>query len=221
MTMAAQNNTATRRRLSALSFLLLPCLLLSSCYGISTLYPLPEGKQDIVFREELIGAWEDNANYAVVQKGADSVYKIMMVTETKDSGTVTLDTSFFLGRLIALENYLFLDCIADKEHPSLQRVGYHARHTLQPTHFICRLVLRNRNEVMELWQLRYDDICELLDKKNAAYYLDIETDNLIILEPSAQLKRLLVQLAREHPDQWERTTLVRREPASSRKIITP
>lgn len=222
-TMAAQNTTATRRRHSAASplFLLLLGLLLSSCYGVSTLYPLSEGEKDLVFREELIGTWEDNANYAVVQKGKDSVYKILMVTETKDSGTVTIDSSFFLGRLIQLENYLFLDCIADKEHPSFQRVGYYSRHTLQPTHFICRLVLRNRNEAMELWQLRYDDICNLLDKKNAAYHLDRETENLIILEPSAQLKRLLVQLAREHPDQWERTTLVRREPASSPKIINP
>lgn len=190
--------------------LLLLTLLLSSCYGITSVYPLQERPDDIVFYPELVDTWEEDDNYAVVQQGTDSLYHITLVTHTDDNPP-RADTSCFVGQLVKVADYLFLDCQANMEHPAFAGLGKFTCLSLRPTHYFCRLQFRNRNEVLELWELQATGLESILEEKGVPYYT-ADRDIICLLEQPAGLKKLLVQLLEEHPEVWMKRILLRRDP---------
>lgn len=200
--------TSKKKTLPAtLLFLVFLLTLLSSCYTVTSLYPLTESNDRAVFREELIGTWEDNDTYCIVQAGEDSQYLITVINKNRDTSS-WIDTSHFIGRLAEVDGYLFFDCSANMDSVSCKSFGMHAATTFALTHFVYHIVLRNKNEVMELWKLKNSGIAEVFTQRNIAFYEE-EDDDIILLEPSARLKKLLVQLLREQHDVWERTILIK------------
>jgi hypothetical protein len=206
--MAAYYLPQIKRRLPIAALVILS-LLLSSCYGVTSVYPLSEGSDDKVFYPELVDVWEEEPNYAVVQKAADSLYRIMLVTQTDDSPPQK-DTSCFIGQLVKVDDYLFLDCQANMQSPAFEHAGKFTCMSLRPTHFFCRLQFRNHNEVLEMWELNASGLDTILQEKGIHYYA-ADIDYLCLLEPSAGLKKLLVQLLEQHPEVWVKRTLMRRD----------
>lgn len=207
--MAIQNFPASKRKASAfILYLLLPiCLLLGSCQSVSSIYPLSEGKQDLVFSEDLVGVWEEDDDYTVVQKGEDSTYQIMKLMAL-DTLPVLYDTSHFIGKLVLVDGYQFMDCVANLADSVKRRLGLYTLKALTPTHFIYRVILRNKKEVVELWELDYYKVEEVLIEKKVAFYKD-PGDNLILLEPTGNLKKLLVQFIKEQSPVWKKSILIR------------
>lgn len=223
-TMAAPLHRPLLRRLRAttLPVLLSLCLLLSSC--TTSLYPLAAKDSEAVFRPELIGTWEQPDDYGGgymnlvrVQKAEGALYRLTTIGwYFTRSGDTPPDTNYLLARLIPVGEYLFLDCVADRKHPSTAAKEEYVRLGHRPVHYICRLVLRNQNEVLELWELNAsDELRQILRKKKAAFYA--QSDNtLLLLEPPARLKELLVQLAREEArGVWEQKILLRPDPGAA------
>lgn len=191
---------------------LLLCVAASSCTSITSVYPLSENDGDHVVRSELPGTWMEpvdkgiEGEHADVKQRADSLYELVVVHKSYDS-LPSSDTNYFIGTLVQVDNYLFLDCVADLERVLPGRGGTFALLSMQRNHFICRLKFRNPNTI-DLYCLGDKGSEEVLLKKKVPYYSYLWDMQLLL--PSADLKKLLVQLTKEHPKVWEKRTLVRK-----------
>lgn len=198
------------------------CLLLYSC--TTSVYPLAEKESEAVFLPELIGTWEHtydddgkDVHFAQVQKAPGNQYRIQVVDRKVLGKGDAPDTTYLLARLISLGDYLFLDCVGDREHPSAVDKDEYMHLGRSTIHQIFRIVLRNQNEVAELWWLQTgEDIRKILRQKKVSFYAQ-STETLLLMEPSVQLKKLMLQLVRENPPGvWQTTILIRADPAAGK-----
>lgn len=209
--MTHPNALASNRQVFPSRLLLLASLLwlLSSCHTVSSLYPLMDNNDTLLFRSGLLGVWEEGDTYKVLETGADSLYHIMVIAPV-NSDKGTKDTSYFTGRLVQLEGYLFMDCEVDLgrvDSNALKRIGQYGRLAMTPTHFIYRVSLRNKNEVLQTWELDYNSLEGALTSLNIAYYQSPGGD-FILLEPTPRLRKLMVELVK-YPSAWKQSFLLR------------
>lgn len=186
------------------------CLLVTSC--VTSLYPLSENSQGIVYRPELAGAWKeaDGDSYIRVDGDEDSTYSLMLVeVRTHDNVSVN-DSTYFTGQLVQADGYLFLDCMVDLERQEgYGQLGDYARAGLTPTHFLFHLTVRDHNKVIELGQLQSEPFEKLLKEKYPRTHYIKDRESVLLVEPPPGLARLLVQLLKEGADVWEESTWVR------------
>lgn len=219
MTTAKMYRATRTSPLAPLLPLVVLCLWLTSCTDITSLYPLYESKNDYTIRDELVGVWTprpgegESGEYAAVQLGADSVYRLLVVHKSYDSLN-RKDTNHLLGVLVQAGDYLFLDCTADPDYLRFGNHGAYALMLMHQSHFICRVKFRNQNREAELHYLSAYKLEEVLKKHNVPYYTFLW--DMLLMEPSPDLKKLLVQLAKDHPKVWERQILVRRDQPPAR-----
>lgn len=205
--MTAPDRSAMMQKRPSAAALVLSLLLLSSC--VLSRYPLAENDQQVVFREELLGTWQDSegSNRYLVQKSEGSSYRILDIhdalfdsTGEESSGK---DTSEYTGQLVQVQETLFLDLVElkprDPEDSTASLAG----------HFIVALSMRSKNKV-ELAVVDKGKLEALIEAKKISVQHVIEEDNLVLQEPPARLQQFLVQLLHHHPDVWERNTLQRK-----------
>lgn len=201
-------------RFTTLTLLSLLCLLLASC--VTSMYPLSEGGKDVVFRPELLGTWKEaeGNTIAVLERGEDTTYAITMVETRAPDGTNTRDTSYFTGQLVQAGGYLLLDCTVNLDEQSdYERLGNYTKSGLVPVHFLFHVDLKKGGNELELGQLQKEVFDKLLLHKYATTrHLSVgdeRDERLVLLEPSGNLKKLLVQLLKEDKEVWEKSTWVR------------
>ena len=134
------------------SFLfLLAVIITSSC--VSSLYPISDNENDFIFREELLGHWsyKNMQTEVIFEKAAEKKYKITVIDKkNKDNNgkhISFLDTSYFSGFLVQLNNQLFLDCTPDTDHPQFNCLGEETRSALLPLHFIYKIYSIGKDQV--------------------------------------------------------------------------
>jgi hypothetical protein len=202
----------TARSVTLLVLALL-CMLLSSC--VTSIYSLAEGPDDLVYRPELSGTWKetDGNAHILVEPGEERSYAITLVEERSHDSVTTRDTSYFIGRLVQAENYLLMDCLVDLERQRDYRyLGDYTRMGLMPVHFIFHIALRDNNRVLELGQLETKALEQALKARHPAFHYYKEEngkvlkESIMLLEPSASMKKLLGQLLKEGADVWDKST---------------
>lgn len=221
--MAALLHPKTKSSLPATAclFLIPLCLLLLSC--TTSLYPLAEKESEAVFRPGLTGNWEYHDNYdrscvvrVNIEKVAGNGYRIRTSgSYFYTGGEKPPDTNYLLAKLIPVGDYWFLDCVADTKHPSTTAVDEYTHLGRLSIHYIFLIQLRNQDEVAELWHLQAgEEPRKILRQKKASFYAQSD-ETLLLMEPSARLKKLLVDLAREDaPGVWEKALLIRADPGA-------
>jgi hypothetical protein len=196
---------------SILSFVAVLCLfVLPSC--VSSIYPLSEDEKDVVFREELLGSWKEKQSgeqdHIIVQKGKDATYTIKLVEGPGEDKQGT-DTSYLVGKLVQVNNYLFMDCVRDEELNPLPCIKDGLTWgMLAPTHIICHVAIKNKNEV-DLASMDYDFFKKAENTKKLSLHSAKAEDHFVLLEPGRNLKQLLVRLVREYPAAWQKATFQR------------
>ena len=130
---------------------LLTVILINSC--VSSLYPISDNENDFIFREELLGHWsyKNMQTQLIIKKAANKKYAVTVIDKKdKDNNgnhISFLDTSYFSGFLIQLNNQLFFDCTPDTDHPQFNCLGEETRSGLLPLHFIYKIYSINKDEV--------------------------------------------------------------------------
>ncbi|HEY1112672.1 MAG TPA: hypothetical protein VGE66_03895 [Chitinophagaceae bacterium] len=184
--------------------------LLSSC--VTSLYPLSDDSKDVVYRPELAGTWKqsDGNSYIIADGGADSTYAFTMVeVRTHDDVSVN-DTSYFTGRLVQSDGYLFLDCVVDLElHGEYQRLGDYTRAGLAPTHFLFHISIGSGGSTVELAQLQAEPFEKVLKERYPRIRYKMEAESLLLVEPPPALTKLMVQLIKDKADVWEVSTWIK------------
>lgn len=193
-------------RCTALLVLALSCLWLSSC--VTSVYPLAESSKELLYRPDLVGTWKEveGDTYIKVEPREDTAYAITMVELRSHDSVARQDTSYFVGRLIQSGGYLLLDCVVNLEQQmDYQLLGDYTKAGLLPTHFLFHLTLHDNNRRAELAQLKEENLEPVLRQMKVHYQSDKNQQSMVLLEPSASLKKLFVQLIRERADVWDKS----------------
>ena len=126
-------------------------IIAGSC--VSSLYPISDNENDFVLREELLGHWsyKNMQTQLIIKKAANKKYAVTVIDKKdKDNNgnrISFLDTSYFSGFLIQLNNQLFFDCTPDTDHPQFNCLGEETRSGLLPLHFIYKIYSINKDQV--------------------------------------------------------------------------
>lgn len=198
MTAPARLLTAGTRPAAALALLL---WLLSSC--VLSLHPLAENDRQVVFREDLLGTWQDSEGTSryIAQRGAGAAYHILSIEEAEaENGQTDRDSTVFTGKLVQVGEAFFLDLV-EAQGPA---------GTTSPAikHLIVALALRDP-DTLEVGFLDKGALEQLMEQKKIAPQYTTEGEDLLLQEPPALLQQLLAELLRRYPDAWERNTLHR------------
>jgi len=129
----------------------LAVIVISSC--VSSLYPISDNENDLIFREDLLGNWvyKDMQTQLIMNKAEHKKYKITVIDKkNKDNGGKNnsfFDTSYYSGFLIQLNNQYFFDCTPDTDHPQFDCLGEETKSGLLPLHFIYKISSLNNDQI--------------------------------------------------------------------------
>lgn len=205
-------SSASPLPLRAAALLILPlfCVLLSSC--VTSFFPLAESEKEMVYRPELHGTWKEAEGESLlrVEEGEGPAYNITLV-ETRSHDSVSVkDTTYFTGHLVEESGYLLLYCSVNLDQQAdYHLLGDYTKAGLVPTYFLFHLTLKDNNRTVELAQLEEDPVEHVLRQKKAHYRRSKESQSLVLLEPPATLRKLLVSLIREDADLWDKSTWIK------------
>ncbi len=156
-------------------------LLLSAC--VPTLHPLytPE---TIVFREDLLGVWKeapDDKESWSFAKADENTYKVTIV----DSDGI----SKFEGRLVKLDDLLFLDLSPLEDSLKNAGLGAFYKASLIPGHLILKVKLGNK---LDLQLFEAEALEDLLSKSPGALaHTFVQKDRLVITATTAELQKFV------------------------------
>ena len=188
-------------------------ILFASCTRVSFLYPVAVKKQDLIFKEQLLGQWmEKNKNDATVitidtARSYDSalVYKISLIGEADSNFG---DSSYLEGKLVNIGDRLFMMVYSDLEHSKIQQIGIYNAAMILPSYYFVRMFLIARDS-LNIGQIDGDEFIDLIDKKKFSIKHEIlQEDDYLVLEKGDNVAKKLIELDK-FPAIYERTTYVR------------
>lgn len=193
--------------------LILPVIsvIFTSC--VTSLHPVTENENDLIFKKELLGNWvdKDSARYIIeeAKEQGSKFYRATMIDPKKSSEPVTVsDTSYFIISLASIKGHLFLDCIADMKKFENKNVGGAAVSSVIPTHFIIPVISIGQNEV-ELSPLDHDKLLDLLNQGRFKMKHEIvNKDDILFTEKPKNLQPKLMELE-NFPAVFSRSVLKR------------
>jgi hypothetical protein len=167
-------------------------LILGSCTMIGSLNALSEDKNQFVFKKEFIGDWKDPKDVQEsfeVDTVAGSSGKLYMIQEftrqEKDSNRV--DTLYFLGRLVNIGEWQYLDCQVDRDKMLAGNKGI--PDLLVSKHFIFKVAF-NGSEKLQLTAPDAEELLKLINSgKVKLHYMSLKKDDYLILSSSSELQK--------------------------------
>jgi hypothetical protein len=167
-------------------------VILGSCTMMGSLNALSEDKNQFVFKKEFIGTWKDPKDAQEsfhVDTAAGSSGKLYMIEEftrqEKDSNRV--DTLYFLGRLVKIGEWQYLDCQVDCD--KMFAGNKVMADLLVSKHFIFRISFYG-SEKMELAPPDADELFKLIDAgKVKLHYMTLKKDDYLILSSTSELQK--------------------------------
>lgn len=176
------------------SFLfLLTVIIINSC--VSSLYPISENENDFIFREELLGHWsyKDMQTQVIIKKATDKKYKITVIDKkNKDNNgkhISFLDTSYFSGFLVQLNNQQFFDCTPDTDHPQFNCLGEETRSALLPLHFIYKIYNIGKDQV-SIAGIDIDSLKNFIAKRpNIVKHEKLSKDHILLTAGAAGIQK--------------------------------
>jgi hypothetical protein len=171
------------------------CMILTSC--VTSLHPITEKENDLVFKKELLGNWVDKDSVHYILEGekgkGGKFYHATVIDPRNDRGSGNFsDTSYFTVALASIKGKLFLDCVADMEQFENKNLGEPAVSSVIPTHFIIPVASIKPNAI-ELSPIDHDKLLDLLQggKFEINSELVKKTDVLFTEKPENLQKKLI------------------------------
>jgi hypothetical protein len=178
----------------------------SSC--VYFLYPVTENDADLVFVSQMIGQWQqhDSEKYIIDTSTSSGVISYNILYTTRNTEKIA-DTTFIVGKMIKIDNDLYLDCVLDDGVK--KQVPEPAAYMLLPVHIFYKIRFIDNNTLI-LSTLVADKIQQLTEQKNLSFRTEIlhDSSDLLILNRSSELQATLKQL-QKFPEVFENDTLRR------------
>jgi hypothetical protein len=178
-------------------------IILTSCKVVGTLHSISENENDFLFKKELIGKWKEaktNSDYYkidTVKQSNGKLYRVMIVSHEKGK----INTTWFLSRLIKINDNYFLDCNYDLEY-SFPKKENDLGDWLITKHFFFRLNFNNSNKI-EMSFPDPDELMKLIDEKKIRLdYSILKKDDYLILNGSKELQKALTD-ANDYPSLYK------------------
>ena len=181
---------------------------LVSC--VTSLYPITEDSNEIVFKNELLGTWKDvngSSVYVVnkVNSENDKRYKLMILDYQTDKQVT--DTSNFLVSLVNIKGHYFFDCMPDTSLPAYANMSDLTKEIMIPCHYIMKVYSIDEKYV-SLSAMDKDAVNRLLtNKKLTMKHEELTDDNILLTEKPEILKKKLVYL--EDSEVYKRDSIVK------------
>ena len=172
-------------------------VIFTSC--VTSLHPITENENDLIFKKELLGNWvdKDSARYIIeeAKEQGNKFYRATVIDPNKSSEPVNFsDTSYFIISLASIKGKLLLDCTADMKKFENKNVGEAAVSSILPTHFIIPVVSISQNEV-ELSPPDHDKLLDLLNLgKFKMKHEIVNNDDILFTEKPKNLQQKLMEL---------------------------
>jgi hypothetical protein len=167
-------------------------VIFGSCTMIGSLNALSEDKNQFVFKKEFIGNWKDpkdaqeSFHVDTIAGSSGKLYVIEELTrQEKDSSRV--DTLYFLGRLVNIGEWQYLDCQVDSDKMLAGNKGM--PDLLVSKHFIFNVAF-NGSEKLELTAPDTEELLKLINAgKVKLHYISLKKDDYLILSSSSELQK--------------------------------
>jgi hypothetical protein len=175
------------------------CILIvfSSCKICSTVHPLSENENDLIFKRELLGAWEvdgDKNNECLIDTAVGSggkSYHIRLKQPSFPEGAP--DTSWYEASLVSIGGIYFFDCIADigREICSGRKEKY-STDLLLNRRFIFKVITVEDNS-FTIAAPGIDEVLKLQKQKKISLRYETlgEDDYLFLYKPDILQKKLM------------------------------
>lgn len=181
-------------------------MLLTSC--IQFLHPITDNKNQMSFRKELVGQWEeqDGTKY-FIDSLDEKQYKVVVVDNRKEGNNFS-DSNYFVMTLANINGELFLDCYPDFQQNSFQQLGEQVSNYILPLHYILKL-----NSIagasIEIASINSKAVSKLIDqKKFFVQYDSTKNNNALLLLKSSEIQQKLIELEK-FPAAWNKEILNR------------
>ncbi|HEV8508329.1 MAG TPA: hypothetical protein VGQ53_23165 [Chitinophagaceae bacterium] len=172
-------------------------VIFTSC--VTSLHPITENENDLVFKKELLGNWidKDSARYIIEEtreRGGKSYYATVIDPKKSSQPANFSDTSYFIISLASVKGKLFLDCVADMKKFENRNLGGSAVSSVMPTHFIVPVISIRQNAI-ELSPLDHDKLLALLNQGKFKMKNEIvNNDDILFTEKPKNLQQKLMEL---------------------------
>ena len=194
-----------------LIFLLVISLItVSSCDMVSSISPLSENKDKLIFEKGFIGKWKELKNsgdYCVADTVAGSNGKRYQINVySHDHSTAITDTSSFYGEIVNINGWEFLDCwfnisgkciIKDQDDYLINK------------HFIFQVSFPGKDS-LSVTPLSAEELKKLVDgQKINLHYTTLKEDKYLLLDKPDVLQKAL-EASKKYPLLYkEKNILVR------------
>jgi hypothetical protein len=186
----------TMKRIHFTCSFLLSVIVISSC--VSSLYPISDNENDLIFREELLGHWADKdmKTQIIMTKADQKKYKVTVIDkknkETGGKNILFSDTSYFSGFLVQLNSQYFFDCTTDTGHPQFDCLGEETRSGLLPLHFIYKIKITGKDE-LSVSGMDIDSMKKLIaGNRNKVKHENINEDHVLLTADAAGLQKYIL-----------------------------
>jgi hypothetical protein len=177
-------------------FIIFIPLIFTSC--VRSLYPITENENELIFKKELLGRWQDKdssqyiVDTAIGKNGKIYTITIIDAKKGKDAGGFS-DTSYFIASLAQIKDRFFLDCVVDMRAFENKNIGESAAGALLQTHFVIPVMFRqNSIEVSPIDEGKLSSL--LTQSKFKLRHELIDKDNLLITEKPLALQEKLREM---------------------------
>jgi hypothetical protein len=182
------------KRIYFICLSILTVIVISSC--VSSLYPISDNEHDYIFLEGLLGQWADKdmQTRIIINKAEHKKYKVISIdTKHKETGgnkISFLDTSYYSGFLIQLNNQYFLDCSPDLDDPQYSCLGEETKSGLLPLHFIYKINSIASNQIT-IAGINRDSLQSFINShpKKMKYEQRSGNDDILLTSNSAGLQK--------------------------------
>jgi hypothetical protein len=171
-------------------------MALTSCKVIGTLHPLSEDEKDFVAKTGFIGTWadpKDKSGYCQIDTIANTsgkLYSLRLVSSTENKGT---DTSEMYAHLIQLSHNYYVDCWYNSGNLD-KNIKEAIEFWTVPRHFFFKISFIDKNNI-ETSTPDDDELLKLVKaKKINLNILKLKEDDYLVLNPSSELKKQIVEL---------------------------
>lgn len=173
----------TKRILRGILMMGIVAIIATGC--ITSVHPLFTNKE-LIFRPELIGAWQDG-DETMVFRGIDSThYSILDINKT--------DTTRLIGRLGKLGGHYFLDMTID---PDEKKVNDLLGAYIFPVHIFFKVSLGDNQLNMDAFAFSSDWLEKLIQEKRIRIKHEVENKQVLLTASTEELQKFVIKYADE------------------------
>lgn len=179
--------------------LIISLITVCSCNPVSSISPLSQNKNELIFEKNLIGKWKEAKKsgeyYFVDTVSGSNGRRYQINIYSQNSSKLITDTTSFYGELVNINGWKFLDCwintsgkcaIKDREDFLIDK------------HFIFQISFPEKDS-LAIAALSAEELKKLItEQKISLNYTDIKEDEFLLLDKPDVLQKAL-EASKKYP----------------------